>query len=64
MAGERLPALFLVEAGCFADEHQLCVGITRPEDDLGPRLCEGAPSAAGGFGRVGGESRGTREGVP
>jgi hypothetical protein len=40
---ERDPLLVLVEAWSLADEHQLRVGVSRAEDDLGPPLGEPAP---------------------
>ena len=60
---EREPALILVEAGRFADEHQLRVGVARAEDDLRSRLGERAAHAARGLVRVRRESGGTHRGI-
>ena len=49
---EREALLVLVEARCFADEHQVGVRVAVSEDDLRPPLRETAARAAGDLGRV------------
>ena len=52
LADERKALLVLVEARCFADEHQVGVRVAVSEDDLRPAFRETAARAAGDLGRV------------